>query len=63
VSTAVSALEDWLTTKEVADHYGVQTKSVLRMIREDRLKACQKGWIWLVHVDDLPSTWPPPKPN
>ena len=63
MSTAASALSDWLTTKEVADHYGVPTKAVLRMIREDRLKAHQKGWIWLVHIDDLPGAWPPPKSN
>ena len=61
MSTAASALTDWLTTKEVADHYGVPTKTVLRMIREDRLRASQKGWIWLVHKDDLPREWPPPR--
>ena len=59
--TAASALSDWLTTKEVAERYGVPTKVVLRMIREERLTAQQKGWIWLVHIDDLPSEWPPPK--
>lgn len=63
MSTVASALSDWLTTKEVAELYGVPTKAVLRMIREDRLKAQQKGWIWLVHKDDLPGEWPPPKSN
>lgn len=63
MSTEASALTNWLTTKEVADLFGVPTKTVLRMIREDRLKAQQKGWIWLVYIDDLPGVWPPPKPN
>ena len=50
-----------MTTKEVAEHFAVPQKVVLRMIREDRLQATQKGWIWLVHRDDLPLSWPPPK--
>jgi len=58
---SASALESWLTTKEVADRFNVPTKTVLRMIREGRLVAVQKGWVWLVHVDDLPHEWPPPR--
>jgi excisionase family DNA binding protein len=63
VSTTAASLSDWLTTKEVAAYYGVPTKTVLRMIREQRLPAEQKGWIWLVHIDNLPREWPPPKSN
>jgi excisionase family DNA binding protein len=54
-----STLDSWLTTQEVADHYGVPTKTVLRMIREDRLKASKRGWVWFIHKDDLPNNWPP----
>ena len=52
-------LDGWLTTDEVAEHYGVPARVVLRMIREQRLPAQKKGWVWLVHESDLPATWPP----
>lgn len=60
LSTVASTLDDWLTTNEVANHYGVPVHHVLRMIREGRLKAQKKGWQQLVHVSDLPKSWPPP---
>lgn len=63
MSTSVDSLEQWLSTKQVADHYNTPTRTVLRMIREGRLKARKFEWVWVVHVDDLPETWPPPKTN
>lgn len=52
-------LQGWFTTDEVADYFGVPARSVLRMIREGRLKAEKKGWVWLVHKSNLPESWPP----
>jgi excisionase family DNA binding protein len=61
MARAAPTLEDWLTTDEVAERYGVQPRMVLRMIREKRLVAVKKGWVWLVHRTSLPTVWPPPR--
>lgn len=53
-------LDNWYSTQEVADHFGVTTRAVLRMIRMGRLTATKKGWEWLVHETALPDSWPPP---
>jgi len=60
MSRAAPTLDDWLTTDEVAERFDVHPRIVLRMIRENRLKATKKGWVWLVHRNDVPSSWPPP---
>jgi hypothetical protein len=49
-----------MTTDEVGEFFDVHPRIVLRMIREERLKAEKKGWVWLVHRSNLPTTWPPP---
>lgn len=54
------SLESLMTTEEVAQHFGVSPHAVVRMIRQERLRATKKGWVWLVHKRDLPATWPPP---
>lgn len=59
-STTVKSLKGWLTTQQVADHYRVHPRVVLRMIREDRLSAEKLGWQWMIHESSLPETWPPP---
>lgn len=59
MSRAAPTLDDWLTTDEVAAIYNVPARIVLRMIRENRLQAEKKGWVWLIHRDQLPKTWPP----
>ena len=58
-----SPLDSYLTVEETANRYQVPTKSVLRMIRQGRLVAEKKGWMWLVNVEDLPDAWPPPTLN
>jgi len=60
MSRAAPTLDDWFTTDEVAEQFQVHPRVVLRMIREDRLKATKKGWVWLVHRSELPASWPPP---
>ena len=59
-SRTQESLDDWMTTEAVAEHYDVPTRTVLRMIREDRLQAKKMGWQWVVHKDWLPEVWPPP---
>ena len=63
MSARADSLEQWYSTKQVAVRYNVPTRTVLRMIREGRLKAQKFEWVWVVHIDDLPDTWPPPKSN
>lgn len=57
---AAKTLSDWLTTAEVAEYYNASPRLVLRMIREGRLKAEKRGWVWFVHKAWLPREWPPP---
>lgn len=52
-------LNDWLTTDDVALLFGIHPRKVLRMIREDRIKAVKKGWVWLIHESEVPTSWPP----
>lgn len=59
MSRAAPTLDDWFTTEEVAEHYSVPTRIVLRHIRNGRIPATKKGWVYLVHVNDLPKSWPP----
>jgi excisionase family DNA binding protein len=56
-------LDSYLTVEEVASRYQVPAKSVVRMIRKQRLVAEKKGWMWLLPVDELPEAWPPPTHN
>lgn len=63
MSVMSDSIEQWFSTKQVADRYNVPTRAVLRMIRVGRLKARKFEWVWVVHVDDLPDSWPPPKLN
>lgn len=60
MARAAPTLEGWMTTQEVAEHYGVPSRIVLRMIRQERLSAQKLGWQWVVHRSQLPESWPPP---
>lgn len=60
MARAAPTLDDWLTTEEVAEIFGIPPRIVLRMIRQDRLQATKKGWVWLVHRRHVPKSWPPP---
>lgn len=60
MARSIPNLDDWLTTEEVAELFQVHPRVVLRMIREGRLSAEKKGWVWLLYKDELPATWPPP---
>lgn len=58
MSRAAPDLDDWLTTEEVAEHFGVPTRVIVRMIRDEKLPATKKGWVYLVHRSDLPASIP-----
>lgn len=58
--SSTASLERYLTTQAVAEHFDTQSRTVLRMIREGRLKAEKVGWMWLVDRKHLPKSWPPP---
>ncbi|KAA3646398.1 MAG: FHA domain-containing protein [Chloroflexi bacterium] len=47
------ALDDYLTTSEVAALKGVSVEHLARLIRQDQLPATKKGGIWLIHKPDL----------
>ena len=59
VRVAVPSLDEWLTTDDVAERYNVPTRSVLTHIRNGRLPATKKGWVYLIHETQLPKSWPP----
>ena len=42
-----------LTTSEAADRLGISRGRVHALMREKRLKATRKGWIWLIDSKDL----------
>ena len=48
----------YMTTKEVASRYGVETKDVLYAARRGLLKGRKVDWIWLFPIKSLPKVWP-----
>jgi hypothetical protein len=60
-SPVVVSLDGWLGTNDVAEIFDVPPRVVLRMIREERLKAVKVSWVWMIHQSWLPDSWPPPK--
>lgn len=61
MAQTISVLDEWLTTKDVGERFNVPSTRVLRMIRLGRIKARKFNWVWVVHVSDLPESWPPPQ--
>jgi hypothetical protein len=48
-----------MTTRDVAEHFGITPGQVLREIRLGRLKARRFGWVYVIKATDLPESWPP----
>ena len=42
-----------LTVDEVAEQYGVDRQTVMRMITEKKFKATKFGWQWRINRDSL----------
>lgn len=47
-----------LTTKDVAELFGVETREVLYAARRKLLTGEKVGWQWFFHKDKLPNKWP-----
>lgn len=47
-----------LTTKDVAAHFGVDSREVLYAARKGLIEGQKVGWQWLFHKDNLPGKWP-----
>lgn len=54
-----AVLDRLLTTKQVAERYGINIKDVQYQIKRGRIKAYKVGgYYYLIHEDDLPEKWP-----
>lgn len=48
----------FLTSRQVADRYGVTIQEVHYALRSKKLRAQKAGWIWIFPAEDLPEEWP-----
>lgn len=51
-------MDEILTTKQVAEHYGVDPRQVTYARKRGKLKAMKFGWMWMFPAAELPSVWP-----
>ena len=51
-------MDKLLSTRQVAQKYGVTTREVLYALRRGKIKGQKAGWIWLFDPKLLPKTWP-----
>lgn len=51
-------LSDFLTTREVADMYGVRQPDVQKAIKRGAIPAQKVGYFYLIWRPNLPSTFP-----
>lgn len=58
VKTKEPSLDDFLTTKEVAELYGVQQKDVQNAIKAGRLQAQRIGYFYVLWKHGLPEYFP-----
>ena len=56
----MSELHQEMTTREVAAHYGLETRDVVSAARRGLLDPAARkvGWIWIFDGSKLPETWP-----
>lgn len=52
-------LEFFLSTRQVAERFGVSIRNVQYYIRRGILRAGKVDYVYLVHEADLPNEWPP----
>lgn len=52
------ALKDYITPRQVAEHYKVPVHRVYSALKDGRLKGVKKGWGTLVDRNSLPKKWP-----
>jgi excisionase family DNA binding protein len=54
-----AALKDFVSTKAIADRFGVALRDVQYYIKQGVIPAYKVGYTYLIHIDDIPSSWPP----
>jgi len=61
-SQTKSPLTDYVTTKDVANRFGVKVRDVQYYIKNGRIEAERvgdEGYFYLIHRSNVPKTWPP----
>ena len=51
-------MEEVMSSRQVADRYGVSLQEVHYALRREKLVAFKAGWVYLFPVKDLPEKWP-----
>ena len=51
-------LRHWLSSRDVARHYGIDVSHVLYATRRGLIPAHKVGWNWLYKRKELPEKWP-----
>lgn len=51
-------MEQVLTSRQVADRYGVSIADVHYALRRGKITANKAGWIYLFPAEKLPEKWP-----
>ena len=62
MTTRSRVLEKYLTTKDVADRFGLEVRQVQYYIKRGVIPAERVGrnkYFYLIHEDDVPDEWPP----
>jgi hypothetical protein len=54
-------LDQFLSTKEVAEHFERTVNDVQYAIKTGKLKAYRWGWFYMIHRNDIPKEWPTEK--
>lgn len=57
MSKEVSNL-NYMTPKQVAEHYGVPLGRVYTAIQDGRIQGVKMGWGVLIKISTLPEKWP-----
>lgn len=50
----MDALEDFLTTEQAAERFGMHQKAVCKLAHESKIRAVRIGHFWLIHKDAIP---------
>lgn len=56
-------LENYMTPKQVAEHYGVPIARVYTALQDGRLQGIKTDWTILVDRNTLPKKWPGRSPS
>jgi len=54
-----SILDEFMTTAQVAEVFGVPVRDVQYYIKRGLIRARKLGYFWMIHHTDIPKHWPP----